>query len=818
MSVARPGFARLWRDLSLSARLMLGSGIALALSGAVLLYSIIVNEVERNRVELSEKVKYEVESLTPAVTEQAVIGDYALIQQILDARVGQRDIALVSWIDNVGNPLSASSPKEEGIAPDWFVRWADIRPQEEAVEIVVGGEPYGRVLIRTDPTATLNHLWQQSMEMFQLLLFLLGIFFGVTLAIANNGLRPLYALASSAARFGQGDYSVRIEPDGPPEVLATIHAFNHMAESIARDMAERKQAREILFAEKERAQVTLASIADAVVTTNTQGEVDYLNPMAEKLTGWRTEEVRGAPLSRIFYVVQESSGERIEDPVASVLRQGQATEPEAHAVLISREGQRWPIEHTAAPIRNREGEIIGVVLVFRDVGESRKLAHQLSWQASHDALTGLVNRLEFDRRLRALVEDAQTQGRQHALLYLDLDQFKVVNDTCGHVAGDELLRQVASLLESEIRESDTLARLGGDEFGVLLQGCDLPQALQVAEKLRRALANFRFAWQDKTFASGISIGLVAITGEGESAASLLGAADAACYSAKDKGRNRVQAYRPDDNELAQRRGEMQWVSRITRAFEENRFRLYCQRILGLRFDGTGEEHYEVLVRMVDEGGGLVPPMSFIPAAERYGLMHTIDQCVMTLAFSRWRALAASCARLPMLSINLSGASISDDHILVYIHEQFKRHQVQPRAICFEITETAAIANLTRASKVIRELKELGCRFSLDDFGSGLSSFAYLKNLPVDYLKIDGGFVKDMASDPIDCAMVRAINDIGHVMGIRTIAEWVENEVTLGMLKTIGVDYVQGFAVHMPEPIEAVGGHSRPGAGLRLVTG
>jgi EAL domain-containing protein (putative c-di-GMP-specific phosphodiesterase class I) len=263
---------------------------------------------------------------------------------------------------------------------------------------------------------------------------------------------------------------------------------------------------------------------------------------------------------------------------------------------------------------------------------------------------------------------------------------------------------------------------------------------------------------------------------------------------------------------------MQWVSRITRAFEENRFRLYCQRIAGIRPDGADEEHYEVLVRMVDEGGELVPPMSFIPAAERYSLMHAIDQCVMTLAFSRWQALAASCLRLPMLSINLSGASISDDCILAFIHEQFKRHQVPPRAICFEITETAAIANLTRASKVIRELKELGCRFSLDDFGSGLSSFAYLKNLPVDYLKIDGVFVKDMANDPIDCAMVRAINDIGHVMGIRTIAEWVENEVTLGMLRTIGVDYVQGFAVHVPEPIEAIGGHTRPGARLRLAAG
>jgi len=346
-----------------------------------------------------------------------------------------------------------------------------------------------------------------------------------------------------------------------------------------------------------------------------------------------------------------------------------------------------------------------------------------------------------------------------------------------------------------------LARLGGDEFGVLLRGCSLTQAMQVAETLREALTAFRFAWQERLFAVGVSVGAVAIAGNGDSPADILGAADAACYSAKDKGRNRVQPYVADDKELLQRRGEMQWVSRITSACEEDRLRLYCQRIMPIQASDEQREHYEVLVRMLDEEGKLVPPMSFIPAAERYNLMPALDRRIITMAFSFCAEVRAD--RLPMLSINLSGASLSDEKMLGFIQEQFRRYGVSPALICFEITETAAIANLSRARALIRELKDLGCRFSLDDFGSGLSSFAYLKNLPVDFLKIDGSFVRELANDPIGCAMVKAINDIGHVMGLQTIAEWVENDMTLGILKTIGVNYAQGYAVEQPKPIEAV---------------
>jgi diguanylate cyclase (GGDEF)-like protein len=432
------------------------------------------------------------------------------------------------------------------------------------------------------------------------------------------------------------------------------------------------------------------------------------------------------------------------------------------------------------------------------------MARQLSWQATHDSLTGLVNRAEFERRLNALVEQSNADGTQHSLLYLDLDQFKVVNDTCGHVAGDELLRQVTGLLQKGIRDSDTLARLGGDEFGVLLCGCPLERAMTIAESLRQSVAQFRFAWQDKSFVVGISIGVVSISGGREQTARVMAAADAACYSAKDKGRNRVQVYLESDTELAQRQGEMHWISRLIRAMEENRLILYCQRIRSAQRADERDMHYEVLLRMVDETGKMVPPMAFIPAAERYNLMSTIDRRVVARTFEAAAHIHAVRRDAPtMFSINLSGASLNDETLLRFISDQFALHGIPPRMICFEITETSAIANLTRTTRLISELRKLGCRFSLDDFGSGLSSFAYLKNLPVDYLKIDGGFVKDMTRDPISRAMVKAIHDIGHVMGIETIAEWVDNEETLGLLRQMGVDYVQGYGVGKPMPLDSI---------------
>jgi diguanylate cyclase (GGDEF)-like protein/PAS domain S-box-containing protein len=566
------------------------------------------------------------------------------------------------------------------------------------------------------------------------------------------------------------------------------------------DISDRKRAEEDLLREKERAQVTLHSIGDGVITTDTAGRIDYLNPVAETLTGWPLEEARGQPLAQVYSVLGEQAREPLagaSPPAARAESPHPAGEP---LVLRRRDGAEFAITQTLAPIQGRSGQALGSVIVFHDVTETRSLARRLAYQASHDAVTGLLNRREFEARLAHAVDIARSESRSHICLYMDLDQFKIVNDTCGHAAGDEMLRQLAGLMQAQLRESDALARLGGDEFGVLLEGCPLAQGIEIAEALRAAVRDFRFGWADRTFEVAASIGLAAINAESESVGSVLSAADVACYAAKDLGRNRIHVYEETDLDLARRHGEMKWVSRITQALGENRLILYCQDIVSVQDAPSHLHSVEVLVRMLDEQGQLVPPGAFLPAAERYNLMPAIDRWVVRECF-RW--VASRPRRKPLLlGINLSGTTLSDNDFLSFIRGEFERFRVPPATVCFEITETAAIANLATASRFIQELREMGCRFALDDFGSGLSSFAYLKNLPVDYLKIDGSFVRDMLADPLDRAMVAAINQVGHMMGIRTIAEFVESRETLHALAELGVDYAQGWALASPRPLIA----------------
>ena len=554
-----------------------------------------------------------------------------------------------------------------------------------------------------------------------------------------------------------------------------------------------------LAVSENRLRVTLNSIGDAVITTDTDGNVMYLNPVAQTMTGWTTEEAAGLPLPTVFHIVDELTNDVAPNPLGPVLRNEKAVARAENTMLVQRGGARFSIKDSAAPILDPQDGILGAVLVFHDVSEAHKMAAQLSHQATHDALTGLINRREFERRLELALQTAKLQDKQHTLLYLDLDQFKIVNDTCGHVAGDELLRQLSTILRDKLRQSDTLARLGGDEFGVLLENCSHEPALRIADLLRQTVSDFHFVWLDKIFPIGVSIGLATFSNGGVTLADILRMADAACYVAKDKGRNRIHVYTQEDKELAQRHGEMGWIGRIQKALDEQRFVLYSQKILPLARGDDSEEHYELLLRMRDADGELVPPMAFIPAAERYGLMPLLDRWVIKTAFSQYASRHPRGGPRVTCAINLSGTSICDENFLKFVRDQFDRYDVPPASICFEVTETSAIANLSHAAVLIRELKAIGCRFSLDDFGSGMSSFAYLKHLPVDYLKIDGGFVKDMVNDPIDHAMVEAINRIGHVMGIQTIAEFVENDAILEALRTIGVDFAQGYGVEMPKP-------------------
>ena len=565
------------------------------------------------------------------------------------------------------------------------------------------------------------------------------------------------------------------------------------------DITERKLYEEALFREKESAQITLQSIGDGVITTDSTCTTEYVNPVAEELTGWKVDDASGRPIDEIFRGFHEETCEPLENPLAVAIRRNRSIKSVRPTLLIRRDGNELYIESTASPILDGKGNVTGGVLVFHDVSESRELNRRLSYHASHDILTGLVNRREFEVRLERALKSAKAQETSYALCYLDLDQFKIVNDSCGHSAGDALLGQLGTLLKAKIRWRDTLARLGGDEFGVLLESCTLEEAMQTAESLRMAISEYKFMWDDRSFRLGVSIGVVPITADNEDVAGLLSAADSACAAAKEAGRNRIHSFQENDIDLMRRRREMQWAARINNALEEDRFELFRQTIQPLQTEEEGA-HYEILLRMRDESGGIISPGLFIEAAERYSITPAIDRWVIRSAF-RWLVSEADeRERLALCSINLSGQSLGDEKFLPFVHDQFRMSGIDATKICFEITETAAIASYSQANRFINELKEIGCKFALDDFGTGLSSFGYLKHFPVDYLKIDGSFVKEILHDPIDREMVRSINEIGHLTGKQTIAEFAENEEIITMLRGMGIDYAQGYGVSEPKRV------------------
>ncbi len=597
------------------------------------------------------------------------------------------------------------------------------------------------------------------------------------------------------------------------ESARVVHDEEHRIvayEGTMANISARKRAEQAMFAEKERAQVTLQSIGDAVITTDRDGRIDYMNPVAEQLCGWAGPQARGEKLGTVLRLLDEVNHRELENPLVRCLREGQLVHFAEHSVLQNRLGQEIEIEDSAAPIRDRSGEIVGAVVVFRDVTKERRLKRALSYQASHDALTGLINRREFDNRLADALQAAKDGNGPHALLYVDLDQFKVVNDTCGHSAGDRLLRDVTGLLQAHVRSADTIARLGGDEFGILARHCSVEQAAKIADNIRQAIRDYRFVWEHNGSSIGASIGVVEITRDTDSVASLLSAADIACYAAKDAGRNRVHLY--DSSEVSGRHREMYWVGRVTRAVDEERLEIYYQPIVPTGCDAPAlPAFYELLVRLRGDDGELVMPAEFIPAAERYNVVSPIDRWVV------WRAVQvlqrhASGAEPPFLfALNLSGMSLSDRSFLDYVLSLVEDPRIA-RGLCFEITETAVITSMTQAVNFMQELKKRGCRFALDDFGSGLSSFHYLKNLPVDFLKIDGQFIGKVTSDAVDRSMVEAISQVGRALGIATIAEKVESAAVFGELKGLGVQFAQGYFIAQPCPIDSLVAENPPRAG------
>lgn len=559
---------------------------------------------------------------------------------------------------------------------------------------------------------------------------------------------------------------------------------------------------------KELAQVTLQSIGDAVITTDAMGKIINLNPTAEKLTGFDDKNARGKACSDIFHIVDRNTREILIDPIEKVLQTKKTAIITKHTVLIAGDRTEYAIEGSATPIRDNRDRIVGAVIVFRDVTKSRRLNDRLFWQANHDALTGLYNRREFEKKLAKAIGSARDLEERHILCYLDLDRFKIVNDTCGHVAGDELLKQITRLLIQQVRSSDTLARLGGDEFGFLLDRCPLSIAIEIANNIRQWIEDFRFSWEGKTFSIGVSIGLVEISSTTGSLKDLINTADAACYIAKANGRNCIHVYRDDDDRLAQNLGQEQWLVRLNRALEEDHFCLYAQKIASLKENLATIDRYEILLRLPDRGQMILPEV-FLPAAERYNLMAAIDCWVVRNFLTNYSNYCQNSSHQTATSsnkiytINLSKASINSKQFCGFVKEQLDLCRIDPATICFEISETTITSNLAIASKFIAELRELGCSIALDNFSNSVSSPSYLEKLSLDYLKIDGSLVKTMATNKIKSATVKYLNHIAQIMEIETVAGLVENSTILRQLQKIGIDYAQGYEIAKPIPLGAL---------------
>lgn len=546
---------------------------------------------------------------------------------------------------------------------------------------------------------------------------------------------------------------------------------------------------------------TLDSIGEGVITTDAAGRIDYMNQAAEQLVGVAAPDALGKMVTDIISLVDENDRRSLGDPVRQCIAARSRVSVGRRGLMISRGGEdERSVELSASPLKNQRNDLVGAVVVVRDVSEMRGLTQQMSYQASHDALTGLANRREFERRVQDSLEGARANSARHALCYLDLDRFKAVNDTCGHAAGDGMLREVAALIKDTVRDSDTVGRLGGDEFGLLLAGCPLEKARQIADDVVHKINDYRFVWKDKIFSIGVSVGLVEVTGDSGTLEEVIGAADSACYVAKKQG-NHVHVYSARDEAAARHRGEIQWLQRLQTALKEGRFELLMQPIVATSSTTADGPAFEVLLRLQDDAvPGGIPPAEFLRAAERYRLMGEVDRWVVQAAFT---ALARGGIRLPVgrsLAINLSGQTLGDPQFLEFVVDCLDRTGVSPHQICFEVTENSVITNIEHARRFIGVLHGMGCHFALDDFGRGLSSFGNLKNLALDYLKIDGSFISNLAADTVNQALVAAMIKLARTLKFRVVAEHVEDTGALEAAKRMGVDFVQGYQLGRPQPL------------------
>ncbi|MBN2738393.1 MAG: EAL domain-containing protein [Spirochaetales bacterium] len=584
---------------------------------------------------------------------------------------------------------------------------------------------------------------------------------------------------------------------------AKTEDLNKTSLELKNEIIQREQTETELINERERALVTLETIGDGVIAADNTGLITYLNPAAEELTGWLCEAAKGMSLTKVLKTNYSLGDQKISKTGINETSMDMEMTKNVPVLLTSRNGRVFSIQESTTPIKDQNNKIIGSVIVLHNISDKEKLSKELNYKSSHDNLTGLLNRKTFEKMLQNLINSSKKNNEEHILCYIDVDKFSIINTNESSLAGDQMLIQLSKILQSSVRTSDFIGRLGGDQFGIILSNCEYFQAKRIIEELHQKISTTPFLWNNKEFSVKLSIGLTPINKGSDDLEKILSSANIACVFAKKNGGNRIQLYQHNNSDLKKYQYEMSFIADIQNAIKENRLLLYSQIIQPISdFQGTGK-HYEILIRMIDKKGELLSPSSFISTAEKHNIMPLIDRWTINKLFSSYKIDYNETPRysLAKFSINLSGASLNDENFLEYVFDQFALYDIPPFMICFEITETTAISNLSRIAQFIKELKKIGVCFSLDDFGTGWSSFHYLKELPIDFLKIDGSFVRGICDNPLDLVLVETINHIGHILGLQTIAEYVENTQILEKLKAIGVNYAQGFGIGIPKPLE-----------------
>ncbi len=797
---------------------------ALCLASLLSFYFII----ERSH-DIERTLHAEIDNLAEYIAKNSefdlLTGNFADLNKSLERISQQRAISFIKILDRNGETV-ASIDKRTNISPhpdiadarnhqfesnhsitttqvninDYQTDSGPIQNQNAATRQTIGRVVIGATTVFADK---MKHDLVTQALIITSIAICFTLLFGILLARTVSN--PLTLLAQGIQKIKNGNLQHRIKEQSSGEIGLLEKNVNEMATSLANAQTiERRQAANLLQSERIKAHTTLESIGEGVITTNENGIITYINPTAIRLTGYNYEESVGRPLGEIFKSYFESTQEQIAYPIESCLKHGHVVRHDALLKLIRKDGEEFIIRDTATPIRDHNGKIVGAVVIFDDFSTLHAMAEKLVFQAAHDDLTGLYNRREFESQVDLALNESQQSQSDNSIFFIDLDQFKVVNDTCGHIAGDQLLKQISQLLKSKIREHDVLARLGGDEFGIILRNCHQDKAAELAKTIIDALQAFVFYWGNQQFNIGACIGLVELNNKFINTSDVLMAADSACYLAKEAGRNSMHIYQPSDKEQQKRRSEDKWVKRLKTAVDQNNFVLYAQKIHSLT-QRPQPPCYEILLRL-NLDGNLYTPMTFMTAAERYNLMPDIDRWVINKMFSTIKAyyMNENIIHPPTrFCINLSGQSLSRDIFQKFVYDKVMACNIDHSLITFEITETATIANMAHAIEFMKTLKQMGCQFALDDFGSGLSSFGYLTSLPLDYIKIDGKIVRDIVTNPINLTIVESINQIAHIMKLQTIAEYVESDAIVNLLQAREIDFVQGFHLDKPVPLETI---------------